>query len=69
MTKVVEDTVPMRFSSGAALFHHDFIGFGFAPAWRELVPENQRQRVFAALERRLSSPLVLTIPSAYVEAR
>src|SRR6185295_14272784 len=68
VTKIVEDTVPMRFASGAALFHHDFIDFGFAPAWRELVPEEHRERVFEALEQRLPSPLTLTIPRAYVEA-
>lgn len=67
VTKIVEDSVPMRFASGSALLHHDFIDFGFAPAWRELVPEEDRERVFAALEQRLPSPLTLTIPRAYVE--
>lgn len=69
ITRIVEDTVPMRFASGSALFHHDFIAFGFMPDWRATVAVADQPRVFAALEARLPSPLTLTIPRAYVEAR
>lgn len=62
---VIEDTFVMRYASGAALLSHDFIRFGFLPAWQEVAGEED---VFDELARRLPSPLTLTIPRAYVEA-
>jgi arsenite methyltransferase len=64
VTRVVEDSFVMRYASASALFTHDFIRFGFLPAWEEVVPREK----FAEVERRLSGPLTLTIPRAYVEA-
>lgn len=64
VTHVVEDAFVMRYASAAALFAHDFIRFGFLPAWEEAVPREK----FAEVERRLSGELTLTIPRAYVEA-
>jgi SAM-dependent methyltransferase len=64
VTRIVEDSFVMRYANARALFHHDFVRFGFMPAWRELVTPAQ----FAEVERRLSGPLTLTIPRAYVEA-
>ena len=55
----------MRYASGAALLSHDFVRFGFLPAWKEVAGDAD---VFAELARRLPSPLTLTIPRAYVEA-
>jgi arsenite methyltransferase len=64
ITHVVEDAFVMRYANAAALFRHDFIRFGFLPAWEEVVPKER----FAEVERRLDAPLTLTVPRAYVEA-
>ncbi|HEV7243000.1 MAG TPA: class I SAM-dependent methyltransferase [Thermoanaerobaculia bacterium] len=61
----IEDTFTMRYANGAALLSHDFIRFGFLPAWRDVAGEEE---VFAEVAVRLPSPLTLTIPRAYVEA-
>lgn len=64
-----------RFSGGAALLRHGFIRLGFLPAWRDLVPEDRRARVFEAFERGLDSAaaasggLDLTIPTLCLMAR
>jgi arsenite methyltransferase len=62
---VHEDTFVMRYANGAALLSHDFVRFGFFPAWQEVAGEAD---VFEELAARLPSPLTLTIPRAYVEA-
>lgn len=62
---VVEDSFVMRYANGAALLSHDFVRFGFYPAWREVAGGDE---VFAELAEKLPSPLTLTIPRAYVEA-
>lgn len=62
-----------RFADGAALLDHAFIRLGFRPAWRDLVPDDARERCFAALAKALDAEvtrrgeLALTIPMAYVE--
>lgn len=65
VTHVFEDAFVMRYASGAALFRHDFIRFAFLPGWQKVAGEE----VLAEVERRLPSPLTLTIPRAYVEAK
>ncbi len=61
---VIEDTFVMRYANGAALLSHDFVRFGFFPAWQEVAGEAD---VFDELAARLPAPLTLTIPRAYVE--
>jgi arsenite methyltransferase len=62
---VIEDSFPMRFASGAAMLAHDFIGFGFKPAWAELAGSDD---LFDRVAERMAGPVTLTIPRAYVEA-
>ena len=68
VTEVQVDSFSMRFANAAALFHHTLIQFGFLPAGKELVPVDQRPRVFQLLEQRLdeiaerTGELTLTIP-------
>jgi len=59
----------IRFASGAALFNHYFIRLGFLPAWKEIVPEKDRARVFQSLEAAIPGELALTIPCVYIAAR
>jgi hypothetical protein len=75
VTRVERRDLPMRFADGTALLNHHFIKLGFLDAWKAIVPEHDRRRVFAALEAALnerareSGSLALTIPLAYVEGR
>ncbi|HUR80934.1 MAG TPA: class I SAM-dependent methyltransferase [Thermoanaerobaculia bacterium] len=63
-TRVFEDTFVMRYANAHALFTHDFIRFGFMPAWQEFLSAED----FARVEAQLNGPLTLTIPRAYIEA-
>jgi ubiquinone/menaquinone biosynthesis C-methylase UbiE len=74
VSRVEPRDVPMRFATGTALLNHHFIKRGFLDGWKAVVPENQRVRVFTALESRLNDiartdgHVRLTIPLAYIEA-
>ena len=61
--------------NSAALLRHHFIRLGFLPAWKQVVPERQREAVFMALQQALDAEalrrggLCLTIPAAGIVAR
>lgn len=73
ITKVVEDTLTLRYLDGSALLRHWFIRVGFLPAWKAVVAPDQLQTVFQMLETRLntvsqaSGGLRLTVPMLYLE--
>ena len=73
VTRVAEHTVPIRFADGSALLRHDFIKLGFLDAWKSVVGDAERPRVFERLEANLNhvaregGGLSLSIPFAYVE--
>jgi SAM-dependent methyltransferase len=75
VVKIEEEVVPMLFADGTAFLDHSFVRLGFFPAWRELVPRENRDEIFARLELALNAEalahgvLALTVPFAYVEAR
>ena len=58
-----------------AFLRHHLIKVGFLPAWKDVVAESDRVRVFERLEANLNAiaeregELRLTIPLAYIEAR
>ena len=58
----------MRYANGTALFNNYFIRLGFLPAWRDLVPESDRARVFKSLEAAMAGEIALTVPAVYVAA-
>ena len=70
-----EETILMRFADGTAFLRHSFIRLGFVPAWRDLVPESEREAVFDRLQEALNAlaveqhGLTLSVPMAYIEAR
>jgi ubiquinone/menaquinone biosynthesis C-methylase UbiE len=72
--RVHQQTFTMRFLDGTALLRHAFIKIGFLDAWRCVVDGQERQAVFAQLEKNLNhlagklGELALTIPMAYLEA-
>ncbi len=47
---VQEDSFSYRFADGTALFRHFFMKLAFLPAWKEVVPEENRPAVFSRLE-------------------
>jgi len=75
ITKVVEDTLTLRYLDGSALLRHWFIRVGFLPAWKAVVAPDQLQTVFQMLETRLntvsqaSGGLRLTVPMLYLEGQ
>lgn len=75
ITKVVEDTLTLRYLDGSTLLRHWFIRVGFLPAWKAVVAPDQLQTVFQMLETRLntvsqaSGGLRLTVPMLYLEGQ
>jgi ubiquinone/menaquinone biosynthesis C-methylase UbiE len=75
ITRVVEDTLTMRYLDGSALLRHWFIRVGFLPGWKAVVAPEQLHTVFHMLEAHLntlsqaSGDLRLTVPMLYLEAR
>jgi arsenite methyltransferase len=69
-----EASFRIRFHDGSALLRHSFIRLGFLPAWKEVVPAGELERVFQRLEQNLNAEaaargeLSLTVPYGYVEA-
>lgn len=71
VTAVEQHSFALRFVNATAMFDCAFIRYAFLPAWVEVLPEDQREPVFAELERRLNTngPMSLTVPFVVVEAR
>jgi SAM-dependent methyltransferase len=73
LVRTVQRELPIRFASGSALLRHHFIRLGFLDAWKAVVPEHDRVRVFENVEANLDQiaiergDLTLTIPLACVE--
>jgi ubiquinone/menaquinone biosynthesis C-methylase UbiE len=73
--RVVEDHADLRFADGSAFFRHYFIKAAFLGAWRDIMPVDDRARIFGAVERRLNAiaaregELRLRVPLAYIEAQ
>ncbi len=71
---VVEDSFRMDFLDAAAMFDHNLIKYWFLPIWKEIVPGNRVERVFAAIERRLNEIAInrgkieLTVPYVTIDA-
>lgn len=69
----VEDSFEMKFVDGSAFLNHHFVKLGWLSSWTELVPENERSKIFSLLEEDLNNysekqgGLKLTIPMAYIE--
>ncbi len=71
----VEDLFTMTYADGSAFLRDYFIGMGFLPDWKALVPEADQSQVFTALEMRLNAiaatagRLRLTVPIAFLELK
>ena len=64
VTRVVESSFAMTFANGGALLRHPLTRwFG----WREIVSDEDFERVFTLVEARIDAPIRTTIPMLYVE--
>ncbi|HEY0618340.1 MAG TPA: methyltransferase domain-containing protein [Kribbella sp.] len=70
VTSFVESSFRMRFADGTALLNHYFIRLGFLDGWKSIVPAEDADRVFSALEAELNRrpEISLTIPTACFDA-
>ncbi len=75
MINVHERSMTIRYTNGTAMLRHFFVRVSFLNAWKNVVPEADRQRVFSEVEARLNrlaetaGGLELTIPMAYIEGK
>src|SRR6266849_598886 len=73
MVKIREDRFHLRYLDGSALFNHSLTKFGFLDGWRRVVDQEDEERVFMLLEKRLdqmaraSGELRMTVPMLYLE--
>jgi ubiquinone/menaquinone biosynthesis C-methylase UbiE len=64
VTRVVEKSFAMTFANGRALLRHPLTRwFG----WREIVSEEDFERIFSAIEARIDASIRTTIPMLYIE--
>jgi arsenite methyltransferase len=73
MVKIREDSFYLRYLDGSALFNHSLTKIGFLDGWRQVVDQEDEERVFTLLENRLnqiaraSGELRMTVPMLYLE--
>jgi arsenite methyltransferase len=73
VVKISEDRFHLRYLDGSAFFNHSSTQFGFLDGWRQVVNQEDEERVFALLENRLnqmasaSGELRMTVPMLYLE--
>ncbi|GCE28924.1 hypothetical protein KDA_44080 [Dictyobacter alpinus] len=74
VVKIREDSFHLRYLDGSAFFNHPLTQLGFLDSWRQVVDQEDEERVFALLENRLNQlasaagELRLTVPMLYLEA-
>jgi ubiquinone/menaquinone biosynthesis C-methylase UbiE len=68
-----EEKFQMNFLDGSALLNHHFVKLGWLSSWRDLLPPDDLEEIFSALEQNLnayskeSGGLSLTVPMAFIE--
>ncbi|NOT37519.1 MAG: methyltransferase domain-containing protein [Saprospiraceae bacterium] len=74
ISKIIEETLEMKFLDGSSFLNHHFIKIGWLGSWKSIIPENLHELVFRNVEKNLNhhaelnNGLLLTVPIAYVEA-
>lgn len=69
------DSFRFRFADGTALLNYYVIRYWFMDGWKSVVGENDRERVFSQVEKRLNKTaekegeLVLTVPFVTIDCR
>ena len=73
--RVVKQDFRLRHLDGSALLRDWLVRIGFLDGWRSVIPDEDEERVFAALEEALnerareSGELSMTVPMIYMEGR
>jgi arsenite methyltransferase len=73
VVKIREDRFHLRYLDGSAFFTHFLTQLGFLEDWRQVVDQEDQERVFALLEHRLNQmalaggELRMTVPMLYLE--
>lgn len=63
----------MKFVDGSAFLNHHFVKLGWLDSWRELLPSDQLEEIFSALEQNLNEHAVragglsLSVPMLFME--
>lgn len=55
VNRIVGDTFVLRYANGSALMRHFFVRMAFMSGWREIVPQEMAESVFADIEARLNT--------------
>ena len=72
---VIHDQFDYRFADGTSMFNHFFIRLAFLDSWKELVPPEQHEQVFAQVEEALNKKaeqegvLKLSVPFVVIDSR
>ncbi len=73
ISRTFEESFEMRFLNGSAFLNHHFIKVGWMSSWQGLIPNEEWEKVFTVLEKKLNSfseennGLTLTVPMAFIE--
>jgi arsenite methyltransferase len=74
VVRIREDQFRLRYLDGSAFFQHFLTQVGFLEGWKQVVDQEDEERVFALLENRLNQvaraagELRMTVPMLYLEA-
>lgn len=73
ISKLVEETLEMKFVDGSAFLNHHFVKIGWLGSWKAIIPESEHILVFRTLEANLNKyasenhGLLLSVPIALFE--
>ncbi len=73
ISKTLHEAFFLRFLDGTALLNHTFINIAFLQEWKKLIPSENRESFFTALENNLNKrakrfgELKLSVPIIYIE--
>lgn len=73
VVKTIEESFTIRYLDGTSMLNHFLTILGFLDGWRNILPSEKHEEVFAALEERLNilaeikGELKMTIPILYIE--
>lgn len=73
ISKTLHEAFFLRFLDGTALLNHAFINIAFLQEWKKLIPQENRESFFTALENKLNKrakrfgELKLSVPVIYIQ--
>lgn len=73
VTRYYEESLEMKFVDGSAFLNHYFVKLGWLTTWMSILPKDDLQEIFSALEQNLNKysivngGLSLTVPMVFME--